>query len=80
MTAAAPFRFKTLAEQRLEYLEGLGRPLTDEESNQLQRSLHAIYCRNRYHPIVAQHENEERELLKKVEAESLQPDPGRHEI
>lgn len=66
------FAFKTFAEQRLEYLRGLKRPLTDEESEQLQRSMHAVYERNRRHRIVQQHRNEELKLLKKVEREALQ--------
>lgn len=41
---ASAFVFKTLAEQRLEYLESLRRPLTDEESDELRRSLHSVYC------------------------------------
>lgn len=38
--------FKTRSEQKLEWLESLDRPLTDEESNELHRALHAVYCRN----------------------------------
>ena len=41
------FRFKTRAEQRLEWLEGLKRPLTQDESEELQRALHAVYVRER---------------------------------
>lgn len=41
---ASAFVFKTLAAQRLEHLESLNRPLTDEESDELRRSLHAVYC------------------------------------
>lgn len=37
---------KTRAEQRLEQLEALERPLTREESDELRRCLHAIYVRN----------------------------------
>lgn len=44
--SSAP-RIKTPSEQRLEWLEGLKRPLTDDESRELQRALHAVYCRNR---------------------------------
>lgn len=43
------YRFKTRAEQRLEYLESLKRPLSDEESVELQRCLHAVYCYQRKH-------------------------------
>ncbi len=71
-----PFRPKTIAEQRLEHLEGLKRPLTDEESEQLRRSLHAVYCHNRTLAARANalkmHEREERELLAKLEAEAAQ--------
>lgn len=35
------FRFKTLSQQRLEYLESLKRPLTDEESELLYRAMHS---------------------------------------
>jgi hypothetical protein len=41
------FQFKTRSQQRLEYLEGLKRPLTDEESAELQRCFHAVYCYER---------------------------------
>jgi len=44
---ASAFTFKTLAEQRLEYLENLRRPLSEAESEELRRSLHAVYVRNR---------------------------------
>lgn len=38
--------FKTRSEIALAQLESLKRPLTDEESDQLRRALHATYCRN----------------------------------
>jgi hypothetical protein len=41
------FHFKTKAEQHLEYLESLNRPLSDQESDELRRTLHAVYERNR---------------------------------
>ena len=62
---------KTRAEQRLEWLESLERPLTDEESDILRRSLHAVYCQNRRR-FLAAHEREEAALLKTVEAEARQ--------
>jgi hypothetical protein len=65
-------RFKTRAEQHLEWLDSLSRPLTDEESEQLRRSLHAVYCHNRRQRMLAKHRKEELELLAKVEAESRQ--------
>lgn len=70
---------KSPSEQKLEWLESLRRPLTEAESDDLRRALHAVYCRNRRHRLIAQHENEERALLAKVEAEARQPDPGRFE-
>lgn len=72
----APSTYRTRAELKLEHLESLGRPLTDEESDQLRRSMHAVYCRNRKHRLLAAHEREEAALLAKVEAEAAQPDCG----
>jgi hypothetical protein len=37
---------KTRAEQKLEWLESLKRPLTDAESAELRRCLHATYMKN----------------------------------
>jgi hypothetical protein len=45
--------FKTIAEQRLEYLEGLRRPLTDQESEDLRKALHAVYCLQRKRERIA---------------------------
>ncbi len=59
---------KTPAEQKLEWLESLRRPLTDAESDELRRSLHATYCYRRR--IIAAHERENAELLAKVEREA----------
>lgn len=78
---ASAFVFKTLAEQRLEYLESLGRPLTDEESDELRRSLHATYCHKLRLELAARLEREmsgalteysqaERETLRKVAREA----------
>jgi hypothetical protein len=61
---------KTRAEQRLAHIEGLKRPLTDAESEELHRCLHAIYVRNLRNRVLAKHEEEEAELYRKVEAES----------
>lgn len=71
--------FKTRAEQKLEWLESLGRPLTDEESDQLRRTLHAVYClpRNRAAraarmeaemgaAVLAEHERGNAEMLEQV--------------
>lgn len=38
---------KTRAQQRLEWLEGLKRPLTHQESDELRRALHAVYVHQR---------------------------------
>jgi hypothetical protein len=66
---------KTISEQKLEWLESLRRPLTSEESDELRRALHAVYCRQRKSATLAQHRNEELRLLAKVEAEC-----GRHDL
>lgn len=71
-----PFVFKTRAEQRVEWLTSLGRPLNKSEVAELQKSLHAIYCRDRKRRFLAAHEREEAALLAKVQAEASQPDPG----
>lgn len=76
---------KSKSEQKLEWLESLGRPLSDEESVELRRCLHAVYCRNwrleRERKALKQHKAEERALLAKVFAESktleLLPEGGR---
>lgn len=67
-------RIKTKAEQRLEWLESLHRPLTDEESEELRRSLHAVYCSERRRRMLAMHEKEQRTLYQRVLAESQQPE------
>lgn len=61
--------FKTISEQKLEYLEHLARPLTDSESDELKRAMHAVYVRSRR---LAEHRNEELRLLKKVQREATQ--------
>lgn len=66
-------QFKTRAEQRLEWLEGLDRPLTDEESDMLRRSMHAVYCFKRRKKHLAQHEREELKLLRRLEREARLP-------
>ena len=65
MTAPAT---KTPAEQKLAWLESIKRPLTDAESDELRRSLHAVYCYRRR--MVAAHERENAKLLVKVMAEA----------
>lgn len=71
--------FQTRAEQRLAWLESLERPLTDEESDILRRSLHAVYCQNKRR-FLAAHEREEAALLAKVEAEARRPERYRNEM
>lgn len=68
------FEFKTRSQQQLEYLESLKRPLTDEESEQLQRSMHAVYEYKRSKSRLAQHRREELDVLSKVEAEAREPE------
>ena len=65
---------KTRAQQRLEWLESLNRPLTDYESDLLRRSLHAVYWHNRKLTgpnayLMAKARAEEIATLRKVEAE-----------
>jgi 23S rRNA maturation mini-RNase III len=67
------FAFKTRAEQRLEWLEHVGRPLTDEESDILRRSMHAIYERNRRANALKMHEAEEAALLTRLQIEAQIP-------
>jgi hypothetical protein len=64
------FQYKTRAEQKLEHLSSLKRPLSDEESQDLRRSMHAVYCRRR---MLAKHRFEELQLLKKLEREAQMP-------
>lgn len=66
--------FKTRAEQKLEWLESLGRPLTEDESEELRRCLHATYMGNWRASMVAQHRAEELILLEKLRAEALMPE------
>jgi hypothetical protein len=65
------FAFKTRSEQQLEYLQGLKRPLTDQESDDLRRSMHAVYCRQR---VLKQHRAEELKLVKRLESEARTPE------
>lgn len=77
---------KTKSEQAIEQLESLGRPLTDDESRQLERAMHAVYERNRRlsramvlereikGQVLDRHREEEAEILRAVEAEAELPD------
>jgi hypothetical protein len=38
--------FKTVAEQKLDWITSLRRPLSEDESDELRRSLHAKYVRD----------------------------------
>lgn len=69
-------QFKTRAQQRLEYLTELKRPLTDDESDELRRSMHAVYCYSRKARMLARHRREELDLLDRIIAESTMPDVG----
>ncbi len=68
-------QFKTVSEQKLEWFESLNRPLTDEESEELQRVLHAVYMRNQRLNKIAQHRKEELDLLRKLRREAQMPSP-----
>ncbi len=73
----------TRSEQRLEQLKRIKRPLTDAESLELDRCLHAAYMRawradrqQRLGPL-ASHAVENAELLGGVEAEAIANRPNR---
>jgi predicted DNA-binding protein YlxM (UPF0122 family) len=63
-------QLQTKAEQRLEWLEALDRPLTDEESDELRRAMHAVYQAARRANHLAQHREEELKLLRKMRVEA----------
>lgn len=67
--------YKTRSEQRVEQLEGLRRPLTDAESDELRRALHAVYVSNGRSNVLAQQRNEELKLLEKLRIEARKPSP-----
>ena len=64
-------QFRTLSELRLARLSALRRPLTDEESDDLRRARHAVYCYQRaqrmdaeaHRPALEAAEREELTLL-----------------
>lgn len=71
----------TQAEQRLAYLEGLKRPLTEEESDDLRRAMHAVYVyqqkqrakrleREMHRDVLEKHRAEELALLGRLVAET----------
>jgi hypothetical protein len=63
------FVYKTRSEQRLEWLKTRNRPLTDEESDELYRVLHAIYVRDRRMYYAGQ---VEREATRRARTEDTQ--------
>lgn len=65
---------KTKAEQKLEYLSSLKRPLSDAESRDLGRSMHAVYERERRQRLMNRHRKEELTLLDKLRKEAAQPE------
>jgi hypothetical protein len=69
------FVAKTIAEQKLEYFESIGRPLTDDESDELRRAMHATYVRTQRQRMLGKHRKEELALLKKLEREALKGSP-----
>lgn len=73
MSALVP---KTRAQQRLEWLESLNRPLTDGESDMLRRSLHAGYMTRWNANRLASIRRDELKLLAKIEAEMHGRDLG----
>jgi hypothetical protein len=61
---------KSISEQRVEYFETLKRPLTDNESEELRKAMHAAYCYRRRANDLKAHRAEELKLLKRVEREA----------
>lgn len=70
---------QTKAEQKLDYLKGLKRPLTDKESDELRRSMHAVYERERRLGMIVMNRREELELLDRLRAECVQPERYPHQ-
>lgn len=61
-------RFRTISELRLARLTSLRRPLTDEESDDLRRARHAVYCYERAQRV---QEEADRPARRKVQQEEL---------
>lgn len=72
MSAFSP---KTKAEQRVDHLSTLKRPLTEAESDELRKALHAVYARDRRQSLLAMNRAEELRLLEKLRKEALMPSP-----
>jgi hypothetical protein len=66
---------KTKSQQKLEYFETLKRPLTAEESDDLQRTMHSVYAYERTQAKLTQNRAEELKLLEKLRREALMPSP-----
>jgi hypothetical protein len=64
---------KTKSEQMVEHFSALKRPLTDAESEDLRRAMHAAYEHRRRSNALAMHATEEANLLKRMEREALLP-------
>lgn len=67
----------TRSEQRLEQIKAINRPLTDEESDELRRSMHAVYMHERRHRMIQANRNEELALLERLRAEAQMPSTER---
>jgi hypothetical protein len=64
---------KTRSEQKVEYFSTLRRPLTDAESDELRRAMHAAYEHRRRCNALEMHRIEEEKLLKRLEREARMP-------
>lgn len=71
--------YKTISEQKLEHLQSLKRPLSDDESDDLRRAMHAVYCHERKAQRLGQHRNEELKLLRKLQREAAHREWYPHE-
>lgn len=65
--------YQTRSEQKLEFYKSLTRPLTDEESDELYRAMHAVYEHERRQRIVASNRTAELKLLAKLRQEAKIP-------
>lgn len=66
--------YKTISEQKLEHLQSLKRPLSEEESDELRRAMHAVYCHERRLTMLAQNREEELRLLERLREEASRPE------
>jgi hypothetical protein len=72
-------QFKTRAEQKLEWLSSLDRPLTERESIEVERAMHAIYVRDWRSRRLSEQRKEELETLERVLDEAKMPEWYRDE-